>query len=197
MNFDGTSSQVLFRSLSHPFGLDVHHDKLYWTDWKKTSIFQGSKYGGRKSVLKKETEYLYGVRIFTKENQAGTICYENMVATDIVYRFPRLFLDYNTFSLAKQIRNVRGSSENFIAANIQGLQETVRFKTCNCFSGRFVNSNCSSETELGQVTANQCASKLVSGMSLFMFSEFVVNYATLSRSSSVFDIRVRRNRGII
>ena len=75
MNFDGTSSQVLYRSLSHPFGLDVYHDKLYWTDWKKTSIFRGSKHGGRKTVtvLKKQSEYLYGVRIFSKEHQAGSL----------------------------------------------------------------------------------------------------------------------------
>lgn len=75
MNFDGTSSQVLYRSLSHPFGLDVYHDKLYWTDWKKTSIFQGSKHGGSKTitVLKKQSEYLYGVRIFSKEHQSGSL----------------------------------------------------------------------------------------------------------------------------
>ena len=89
MNFDGTSSQVLYRSLPHPFGLDVHHDKLYWTDWKKTSIFQGSKHGGGKTVLKKESEYLFGVRIFSKEKQAGTFCYGNMVAIDITFQKSR------------------------------------------------------------------------------------------------------------
>ena len=92
MNFDGSLSQVLYRSLSHPFGLDVHHDQLYWTDWKKTSIFQGSKYGGRKTVLKEETEYLYGVRIYTKEHQAGTLCYENMAAIDITFKISQTFL---------------------------------------------------------------------------------------------------------
>lgn len=94
MNFDGSESQVVYESLSHPFGLDVYHDKLYWTDWKKTSIFQGSKYGGRKTVLKKETEYLYGVRIYTKENQAGTLCYENMAAIDITFKIRRHFPDF-------------------------------------------------------------------------------------------------------
>ena len=73
MLFDGSSSRILYNSLSHPFGVVIHKDKLYWTDWKKTSIFQGSKNGGRKTVLKKESEYLYGVRIFAKENQPGIV----------------------------------------------------------------------------------------------------------------------------
>ena len=73
MLFDGTSSQIHFQSLPHPFGLVVFYDTIYWTDWKKKSILQAPKNGGRKTVLKEESEYLYGVRIFAKENQPGTI----------------------------------------------------------------------------------------------------------------------------
>ena len=75
MLFDGTSLRILYRSLSHPFALVVYNDKLFWTDWKKNSVFQGSIYGGRKTVLKKDSEYLYGVRVFAKENQPGIVCF--------------------------------------------------------------------------------------------------------------------------
>lgn len=68
MNFDGLELQVVYEFLLYLFGLDVYYDKFYWMDWKKISIFQGFKYGGRKIVLKKEMEYLYGVCIYIKEN---------------------------------------------------------------------------------------------------------------------------------
>ena len=73
MLFDGTSAQIHYEHLSHPFGLVVYNDDIYWTDWQKESIYRGSKYIKKKTVLRKESEYLYGVRVFTKENQPGTV----------------------------------------------------------------------------------------------------------------------------
>ena len=74
--FDGASPRIHFslRSGAHPFGLSLFNDMLYWSDWKKKGIFKGSKNGRSTNVLKSDTEYVYGVRVFAKENQPGNIC---------------------------------------------------------------------------------------------------------------------------
>ena len=72
MLFDGSSPQIHFRPL-HPFSLTVYKDALYWSDWNKKDlgIFKGSKNGRKKVALKQAKEYLYGVKVFAKENQPG------------------------------------------------------------------------------------------------------------------------------
>ena len=76
MFFDGSSPKIVFRSVVHAFGLGLYKDTLYWSDWKKKGIFKGFKNGTKKMVLKQDTQYLYGVRVFAKETQPGNACYE-------------------------------------------------------------------------------------------------------------------------
>lgn len=73
MSFDGALIKVHYANLPHPFGLVIYKDKIFWTDWQTESIYRGSKSRRRKTVLKKDTENLYGVRVFAKENQPGTV----------------------------------------------------------------------------------------------------------------------------
>ena len=73
MSFDGASIKVHYANLPHPFGLVIYKDKIFWTDWQTESIYRGSKSRRRKTVMKKDTENLYGVRVFAKENQPGTV----------------------------------------------------------------------------------------------------------------------------
>uniref|UniRef100_A0A8C2K8U2 Low density lipoprotein receptor-related protein 4 n=1 Tax=Cyprinus carpio TaxID=7962 RepID=A0A8C2K8U2_CYPCA len=46
-NFDGSGRQVLIGSqLPHPFGLTLHEDRIYWTDWQSKSIQSADKLTG-------------------------------------------------------------------------------------------------------------------------------------------------------
>uniref|UniRef100_A0AAY4CH57 EGF-like domain-containing protein n=1 Tax=Denticeps clupeoides TaxID=299321 RepID=A0AAY4CH57_9TELE len=51
-NFDGSGRQVLINSqLPHPFGLTLHDDKIYWTDWQSKSIQSADKLTGLDDLL--------------------------------------------------------------------------------------------------------------------------------------------------
>lgn len=72
LRFDGTSQEIHFRlGDAHPFDLGLYEDTLFWSDWKKKGISKGFKNGTNKMVLKQDTEVLYGVKVFAKENQLG------------------------------------------------------------------------------------------------------------------------------
>uniref|UniRef100_A0A8P4KAA0 EGF-like domain-containing protein n=1 Tax=Dicentrarchus labrax TaxID=13489 RepID=A0A8P4KAA0_DICLA len=65
-NFDGSDRQVLIGSqLPHPFGLTVHEDKLYWTDWQSKSIQSADKLTGLgRQTLAENLENLMDIHMF-------------------------------------------------------------------------------------------------------------------------------------
>lgn len=65
-NFDGSDRQVLIGSqLPHPFGLTLHEEKLYWTDWQSKSIQSANKMTGLgRQTLAENLENLMDIHMF-------------------------------------------------------------------------------------------------------------------------------------
>ncbi|MEQ2208960.1 Low-density lipoprotein receptor- protein 4 [Xenoophorus captivus] len=72
-NFDGSDRQVLIGSqLPHPFGLTVHEDKLYWTDWLSKSIQTADKLTGLgRHTLAENLENLMDIHMFHRNREPG------------------------------------------------------------------------------------------------------------------------------
>ncbi|XP_075884557.1 low-density lipoprotein receptor-related protein 4 isoform X1 [Nelusetta ayraudi] len=70
-NFDGSGRQVLIGSqLPHPFGLTVHQDRLYWTDWQSKSIQSADKLTGLdRHTLAQNLENLMDIHMFHRLRQ--------------------------------------------------------------------------------------------------------------------------------
>uniref|UniRef100_A0AAY4CGV2 EGF-like domain-containing protein n=1 Tax=Denticeps clupeoides TaxID=299321 RepID=A0AAY4CGV2_9TELE len=79
-NFDGSGRQVLINSqLPHPFGLTLHDDKIYWTDWQSKSIQSADKLTGLgRSTLAENLENLMDIHMFHRHrNSVRTPCTVN------------------------------------------------------------------------------------------------------------------------
>uniref|UniRef100_A0A673GQR4 Low density lipoprotein receptor-related protein 4 n=1 Tax=Sinocyclocheilus rhinocerous TaxID=307959 RepID=A0A673GQR4_9TELE len=65
-NFDGSGRQVLIGSqLPHPFGLTLHEDRIYWTDWQSKSIQSADKLTGLdRKTLAENLENLMDIHMF-------------------------------------------------------------------------------------------------------------------------------------
>ena len=65
--------QVLIGSqLPHPFGLTVHEDKLYWTDWQSKSIQSADKLTGLgRHTLAENLENLMDIHMFHRQRETG------------------------------------------------------------------------------------------------------------------------------
>lgn len=65
--------QVLIGSqLPHPFGLTVHEDKLYWTDWQSKSIQSADKLTGLgRQTLTENLENLMDIHMFHRQRETG------------------------------------------------------------------------------------------------------------------------------
>ncbi|XP_057187146.1 low-density lipoprotein receptor-related protein 4 isoform X1 [Triplophysa rosa] len=65
-NFDGSGRQVLIGSqLLHPFGLTLHEDRIYWTDWQSKSIQSADKLTGLdRKTLAENLENLMDIHMF-------------------------------------------------------------------------------------------------------------------------------------
>ncbi|XP_078669811.1 low-density lipoprotein receptor-related protein 4-like isoform X3 [Branchiostoma floridae x Branchiostoma belcheri] len=70
-SLDGTNRQVLIGTqLPHPFGLTLHKDKVYWTDWQSKSIQSADKITGlRRQVLRENLENLMDIHMYHKDRQ--------------------------------------------------------------------------------------------------------------------------------
>lgn len=66
-------TQVLIGSqLPHPFGLTVHKDKLYWTDWQSKSIQSANKLTGLgRHTLAENLENLMDIHMFHRLRETG------------------------------------------------------------------------------------------------------------------------------
>lgn len=66
-------TQVLIGSqLPHPFGLTVHEDKLYWTDWQSKSIQSANKLTGLgRHTLAENLENLMDIHMFHRLRETG------------------------------------------------------------------------------------------------------------------------------
>lgn len=58
--------------LPHPFGLTLHGDKIFWTDWQSKSIESADKLTGLgRSTLADNLENLMDIHMFHRHREAG------------------------------------------------------------------------------------------------------------------------------
>ncbi|XP_063374859.1 low-density lipoprotein receptor-related protein 4 [Cydia amplana] len=67
--FDGTGRTILIgQDLSHPFGLDLYGEEVFWTDWDTQSIQAANKHtGNSRRTLGSGVAGIMDVRVFHKE----------------------------------------------------------------------------------------------------------------------------------
>ncbi|XP_064634178.1 low-density lipoprotein receptor-related protein 4-like isoform X2 [Lineus longissimus] len=65
-NLDGTRRTILISTdLPHPFGLTLHEDKVYWTDWQSKQIeMANSELGNQREVIRSNLESLMDIHMF-------------------------------------------------------------------------------------------------------------------------------------
>ncbi|XP_033107213.1 low-density lipoprotein receptor-related protein 4-like [Anneissia japonica] len=70
-DFHGNKKQNLIeQGLSHPFGLAIHDDRIYWTDWKDNSIYSGDKATGLdREIIRSNLEDLMDIHVYHKRKQ--------------------------------------------------------------------------------------------------------------------------------
>lgn len=90
--YDCFCVQVLIGTqLPHPFGLTVHEDKLYWTDWQSKSIQSADKLTGLgRHTLAENLENLMDIHMFHRQRETG--------------EFVRLFAAYLTNTSPQMLR---------------------------------------------------------------------------------------------
>ncbi|KAG9352113.1 hypothetical protein JZ751_020526 [Albula glossodonta] len=79
-NFDGSDRKVLIGTqLPHPFGLTLHEDRIYWTDWQSKSIQSADKLTGLdRSTLAENLENLMDIHMFHRHRSSvQTPCHVN------------------------------------------------------------------------------------------------------------------------
>lgn len=58
--------------LPHPFGLTLHKEKIYWTDWQSKSIESADRLTGLgRSTLVDNLENLMDIHMFHRHREAG------------------------------------------------------------------------------------------------------------------------------
>ena len=58
--------------LPHPFGLTLHEDRLYWTDWQSKSIQSADKLTGLgRRTLAENLENLMDIHMFHRHRETG------------------------------------------------------------------------------------------------------------------------------
>lgn len=69
--------------LPHPFGLTVHDDKLYWTDWQSKSIQSADKLTGLgRHTLAENLENLMDIHMFHRHRDTGQCACTCSIKTD-------------------------------------------------------------------------------------------------------------------
>ena len=63
---------LLSEGVPHPFGIAVHRDLIYWTDWVTHNIESADKLNGsRRQVVYSGHEDLMDVHVFNRQRPAG------------------------------------------------------------------------------------------------------------------------------
>ncbi|OWF40727.1 low-density lipoprotein receptor-related protein 4-like isoform X2 [Mizuhopecten yessoensis] len=68
----GGNRVTLIQHISHPFGLVVYGDHIYWTDWQTELIEKASKYTGKnREVIQQSLEGLMDIEVVADDRQTG------------------------------------------------------------------------------------------------------------------------------
>ncbi|XP_019869028.2 low-density lipoprotein receptor-related protein 4 isoform X2 [Aethina tumida] len=77
-DLNGKNRRVLIRDVSHPYGLVVVGNHVYWTDWKTQALHRAEKINGTDNTkIKQNLEGLMDVRSVQSDNIAENACGEN------------------------------------------------------------------------------------------------------------------------
>lgn len=73
INYDGDDHHLVIRdeaTLSHPFGISLFENHIYWTDWRSNSVFRANKWNGSDVTLIQRTlTQPFGIQILHSSRQ--------------------------------------------------------------------------------------------------------------------------------
>jgi len=66
------SQTLLSQGLAHPFGIAVHSERIYWSDWDTHSVEMADKLdGSRRQVVYTGHDDLFDVHVFNRQRPTG------------------------------------------------------------------------------------------------------------------------------
>ncbi|KAJ8003649.1 hypothetical protein DPEC_G00150520 [Dallia pectoralis] len=70
---DGDHRTVVYngKELNHPFGISLHQNNVFWTDYVNASIFQLDLQSGKVALLRSEKPPLFGLSLYNNQGQQG------------------------------------------------------------------------------------------------------------------------------
>ncbi|XP_050419520.1 low-density lipoprotein receptor-related protein 2 [Patella vulgata] len=69
-DFDGENLKTLGNhAITHPFGIALYKDDIYFTDWRMEAILKINKNGGKQTKLRSGVGKMMGIKIFDKDLQ--------------------------------------------------------------------------------------------------------------------------------
>ncbi|RWS31707.1 low-density lipoprotein receptor-related protein 4-like protein [Leptotrombidium deliense] len=72
-DFQGKVRKIVVKDISHPFGVTIYGQHVYWTDWQSKAIERADKETGTdKHVITENIEYLMELKMVAPSRQAGT-----------------------------------------------------------------------------------------------------------------------------
>uniref|UniRef100_A0A3P9A5H3 EGF-like domain-containing protein n=1 Tax=Esox lucius TaxID=8010 RepID=A0A3P9A5H3_ESOLU len=73
ITLDGNHRTVVYsgEELNHPFGISLHQNYLFWTDYMNASIFQLDLQSGKVVLLRSEKPPLFGLSVYDAQSQQG------------------------------------------------------------------------------------------------------------------------------
>ncbi|XP_065051806.1 prolow-density lipoprotein receptor-related protein 1-like isoform X1 [Rhopilema esculentum] len=79
MRFDGSDRTVILSGLRHPFGLAIHHERIFFSDWQDSKIYSVlRKNVSQIDILRDGLVGLMEVQVYDREMQTGNnSCFSN------------------------------------------------------------------------------------------------------------------------
>eukprot|EP00063_Salmo_salar_P032241 XP_014007076.1 PREDICTED: low-density lipoprotein receptor-related protein 1B-like [Salmo salar] len=73
ISLDGTHRTVVYngKELNHPFGISLHQNSVFWTDYMNASIFQLDLQSGQVALMRIEKPPLFGLSVYDAQRQQG------------------------------------------------------------------------------------------------------------------------------
>ncbi|XP_041374759.1 low-density lipoprotein receptor-related protein 2-like [Gigantopelta aegis] len=72
-NFEGNDLQTLSgHSITHPFGIAIYKDYIFYTDWRLESIIRINKRGGQETRIRSGIGKLMGIRVYDHDLQPAS-----------------------------------------------------------------------------------------------------------------------------
>ncbi|CAB1328019.1 unnamed protein product, partial [Coregonus sp. 'balchen'] len=73
ISLDGTHRTVVYngKELNHPFGISLHQNSVFWTDYMNASIFQLDLQSGQVALMRSEKPPLFGLSVYDAQRQQG------------------------------------------------------------------------------------------------------------------------------